>query len=148
MKFVKESVIEAPAERVFAFHEQPDAFERLQPPWQKYELVQPPASLEVGTEVVLKVKVGPLWQTIVAQHTGYEPGVSFVDEMVAGPFKRWVHRHVVTPEGDGRSRLTDDIEYELPLGAVGRLFGGAFARRNLERLFEYRHDVTRKACEG
>lgn len=147
MKFVKESVFRAPAERVFAFHERPDAFERLQPPWQEYELVAPPTSLDVGTEVVLRVKVGPLWQTIVARHVAYEAGVSFTDEMIEGPFKRWVHRHVVTPEGPDRARLTDDIEYELPLGALGRLAGGWFARRNLEKLFEYRHEVTRRACE-
>ena len=44
VRFVKESVIEASAERVFAFHEAPDAFERLQPPWQKTEIVQPVCS--------------------------------------------------------------------------------------------------------
>lgn len=148
MKFVKESVIDAPAERVFAFHEQPDAFEQLQPPWQTHELVKPPTSLEVGTEVILKVKVGPVWQTIVARHVEYEPGVLFVDEMVKGPFRRWVHRHVVTPEGPGRARLTDDIEYELPLGGLGRLVGGPIARRNLEKLFDYRHAVTRRVCES
>jgi ligand-binding SRPBCC domain-containing protein len=57
MRFVKESVINASAEKVFAFHEEPDAFERLQPPWQTTEIVQPPASLEVGTRVLLKVNV-------------------------------------------------------------------------------------------
>ena len=40
MKFVKESVINASAEKVFAFHEAPDAFERLQPPWQTTEIVE------------------------------------------------------------------------------------------------------------
>ena len=57
MRFVKESVIRASAKVVFAFHEAPDAFERLQPPWQKTEILQPPTSLEVGTRVILRVKV-------------------------------------------------------------------------------------------
>jgi len=147
MRFVKESVIRASAEEVFAFHEAPDAFERLQPPWQQTEIVQPPASLKVGTRVILKVKVGPLWQTIVAEHVAYEPGKMFADEMVEGPFSKWLHKHIVTPRGDGESVLTDDITYELPFGVLGRVFGGAFARKNLERLFEYRHRVTREACE-
>jgi len=34
MRFTKESVIRATPERVFAFHELPDAFERLMPPWE------------------------------------------------------------------------------------------------------------------
>lgn len=148
MKFVKESLIEASAEEVFGFHESPDAFERLQPPWQKTEIVQPPTSLEVGTRVILKAKFGPMWQTIVAEHVAYEPGKMFADRMVEGPFPKWLHKHIVTPKGPDKCLLTDDIEYELPLGAVGRFFGGWFARANLERLFEFRHRVTREACEG
>jgi ligand-binding SRPBCC domain-containing protein len=148
MRFTKESVIRAPAARVFAFHEAPDAFEQLQPPWQTTEIVHPPASLEVGTRVVLRVKVGPFWQTLVAEHVEYEPGRMFADRLVKGPFKTWLHRHIVTPRGEDTCVLTDDIEYELPLGALGRTFGGRFARKNLERLFDFRHRVTRKACEG
>lgn len=147
MRFVKESVIAASAETVFAFHEAPDAFARLQPPWQKSEVITPPSSLAVGTRVVLRTKVGPLWQTIEAEHVAYEPGKMFADRMNKGPFASWLHRHVVTPRGPRECTLTDDIEYELPLGALGRLFGAGFARRELERLFTYRHQVTREACE-
>jgi len=148
MRFKKKSIIKASAERVFAFHEAPDAFERLQPPWQKTEVIQPPSSLEVGTRVILRVKVGPFWQTMEAEHVEYEPGKMFADRLVKGPFAKWLHRHIVTPRGEDECVLTDDIEYELPLGILGRTFGGGFARRNLERLFEYRHQVTREACES
>ena len=148
MRFTKESVIKASAAKVFAFHESPDAFERLQPPWQESEVIQPPSSLEVGTRVILRAKFGPVWQTIVAEHVEYESGKMFADRMVEGPFPNWLHRHVVTPRGESECLLTDDIEYELPLGILGRVFGGWFATRNLERLFEFRHRVTREACEG
>jgi ligand-binding SRPBCC domain-containing protein len=148
MRFKKKSIIKASAERVFAFHEQPDAFERLQPPWQETKVVQPPTSLEVGTRVILKVKVGPFWQTMEAEHVEYEPGVMFADRLVKGPFKSWLHRHIVTPRGENECVLTDDIEYELPLGILGETFGGWFARSNLERLFEFRHRVTKEACES
>jgi ligand-binding SRPBCC domain-containing protein len=147
VRFVKESVIKASAEKVFAFHEAPDAFQRLQPPWQKTEIVQPPASLEVGTRVILRAKFGPLWQTVVAEHVAYEPAEMFVDRMVEGPFPKWIHKHIVTPKSEDQCILTDDIEFELPLGILGRALGGWIARRNLERLFDYRHQVTRKACE-
>lgn len=147
MRFVKESVIGASAEKVFAFHEARDAFERLQPPWQETQIVQPPASLEVGTRVILKAKLGPLWQTIVAEHVAYEPGYMFADRMLKGPFPKWIHQHIVTPRSEDECILTDDIEFELPLGFLGRVFGGWIARRNLERLFAFRHRVTREACE-
>lgn len=148
MRFVKEVVIAASVEKVFAFHEAPDAFARLMPPWQKAEIIQPPTSLAVGTKVLLRAKFGPFWKTIEAEHIAYEPGRMFADRMNRGPFARWVHRHVFTARSDTESVMTDDIEYELPLGALGRIFGGPFARRELERLFAFRHDVTRRACES
>ena len=147
MKFVRECEIAASAEIVFAFHEAPDAFARLLPPWQKSEIVQPPTSLAVGTKVVLRTKVGPIWQTIEAEHVAYEPGKMFADRMNRGPFAKWIHRHTVVPRGSEASTLIDDIEYELPLGILGRVFGSAFARHELEKLFAYRHHVTREACE-
>ncbi len=83
----------------------------------------------MGTKVVLRTKVGPFWQTIEAEHVAYEPGRMFADRMNKGPFARWLHRHIVTPRGPSECTLTDDIEYELPLGALGRIVGGAFASR-------------------
>ncbi|MGB5808910.1 MAG: SRPBCC family protein [Polyangiales bacterium] len=148
MRFIKESVIRASAAEVFAFHEAPDAFARLQPPWQTTEIIQPPTSLEVGTRVVLKVRVGPFRQTIVAEHVAYEAGRMFADRMVEGPFAKWLHQHIVTPQGNNECTLTDEVEVELPMGGLGRMFGSGFARRSLERLFAYRHEITREACEG
>ena len=148
MRFVKESVIEASSARVFAFHEEPDALARLSPPWQTTEIVQPPTSLAVGTRVVLRVRVGPFWQTFEAEHVEYEPGRMFADRLLRGPFPRWLHRHIVTPQGERRCLLTDDVDFDLPLGALGRVFGAPIARRELERLFAYRHEVTRAACEA
>lgn len=147
MRFVKESVIEASAARVFAFHEEPDALARLQPPFPPTEIEEPPRSLEVGTRVVLAMRLGPFRQRIVAEHVAYEPGRMFADRMVEGPFPFWLHRHIVTPEGPGRCRLKDDVEYELPLGVLGRIFGAPIARWQLRRLFDYRHRVTKEACE-
>jgi ligand-binding SRPBCC domain-containing protein len=148
MHFVKETVIAASAETVFAFHEHPEALARLTPPWQKTEILKAPTSLRVGTRVILRTKVGPLWQTIEAEHVEYEAGRMFADRIVKGPFRSWLHRHIVTPRGAKESLLTDDVTYELPLGVLGRVAGGPFARREIERLFAYRHEVTRAACEA
>ena len=148
MRFLKESAIAASASVVFAFHERPDALALLSPPWQSTIIVQPPSSLAIGTRVILRTKIGPFWQTIEAEHVAYEPGRMFADRMLKGPFTHWLHRHIVTPGGEHECLLTDDVDWELPLGVVGRLLGAALARRELERLFAYRHEVTRAACEG
>jgi ligand-binding SRPBCC domain-containing protein len=148
MHFEKRTRIEAPASVVFAFHERPDALQRLTPPWEKMDIVQPPASLAVGTIVKLSAHVGPLRMPIVAEHVAYDPGRSFTDRMVKGPFPEWLHHHRIVPDGERASYLVDDVTYALPLGRLGALVAGGAVRRRLERMFAYRHEVTRAACEG
>src|SRR4051794_33176630 len=109
MRFVKESTFPVSAAVLWAFHDRPDAFELLMPPWQRAELVQTAKSLEIGSRAVVRVRIGPLWQTILAEHFEYERGRMFADRMLEGPFRRWVHRHTITPHGPSESVLTDDI---------------------------------------
>lgn len=139
MRYVHESVITAPPEAVFAFHERPDALAKLLPPWEDLEVLQPPSSLRPGTRVLLRMWLGPLSLLWEAEHTLYEPGVLFQDRQVRGPFRRWVHTHRFLHGGAGRTVLRDEVEYALPL-----LFlpGAPLVRRRLRRMFEYRHAVT------
>ena len=148
--FEKRTRIAAPPARVFAFHELPDALQRLTPPWEASRIVErvPAEGLAVGTRVVLEVHVGPIRQRIVAEHTQFDPGRMFHDRMTEGPFARWEHTHLVEPDGAGGAWLVDHVDYALPLGALGQLGGGWFVRRKLDRMFAYRHDVTRRFCEA
>ena len=141
MQFIKESVFPATVEEVFAFHERRDAFELLQPPWEKVDIKLPPASLEVGTRVELSAKVGLLWIPIVAEHVGYEKNARFEDVMRKGPFARWHHKHLFYEHPDG-CRLRDEIEYAPPLGFLGRLAAPWLVVPKLKRMFNYRHEVT------
>lgn len=147
VKFEKSTVFDASVEDVFAFHERPEAFELLLPPWETTEIVQPPTSLAAGTTVVLRQKVGLFWITIEAVHVAYEKNVLFVDEMRRGPFAKWRHEHRFTAEGEG-CRLTDAIEYEPPLGPLGRLADPIAIRPRLRKMFDYRHEVTRRELAG
>lgn len=147
MRFVKESVIPAPVAAVFAFHERPDALARLQPPWERTRILTPPASLEVGTRVELRTRIGPLWTTVVAEHVAYERNRRFEDVMRRGPFARWRHRHLFLPHPQG-CRLRDEVDYEPPLGWLGRLADPLLIRPRLRRMFDYRHAVTRRAVAG
>jgi ligand-binding SRPBCC domain-containing protein len=163
-EFIKTSRFEAPADRVFAWHERPDAFERLTPPWEAAKVVERPGSLGGGSRAVILVGRWPLRIRWIAEHRDYRRydgrgavggggdggggGGEFTDVQIRGPFKSWVHRHIVTADGPGACTLTDHIRYDLPLGALGRLVGGPLVRRKLERMFDYRHRVTRAENEG
>lgn len=148
MKFVKESVIRASPERVFGFHEQPDVLSLLIPPWESARVIQPAKISEVGAEAIVETKVfGPITARWVAQHTVYEPPHMFEDMQLKGPFRSWRHRHVVAPHVDG-AILRDEIDYEPPLGFLGRVLAPILVQKRLQKLFDYRHEVTRRWCEG
>lgn len=140
-KFVKESLLDATREQVFAFHQRRDAFALLLPPWEETRVLVPPTSLDVGTRVVVQTKIGPLWFTIEAEHVAYVENERFEDVMRKGPFAHWHHKHLFLAHGQ-QCLLRDEIEYALPLGVLGNLFGAPIARRKLERLFAFRHEVT------
>jgi hypothetical protein len=146
MVFEFTTEIDAPARAVFAFHEAPDAFARLTPPWENVRVVRGGGSIAIGTRVLIQVALGPVPLVWEAEHTQYEKDRVFVDVQRGGPFRRWEHTHRFEDLPGGRSRLIDHIECEFPLGALGRLVGGPMVRRRLERLFEFRHRVTREAC--
>ena len=148
MKFIKESLIHASPERVFAFHELPDVFRRLMPPWEKSRIIQSAPNLLPGATAIIETRIlGLFKQRWVARHTLYDPPRMFEDVQVEGPFKSWHHRHVIKPHAEG-AILRDEIEYEPPLGLLGRLASPVAIEPRLRRLFDYRHKVTRQWCEG
>jgi ligand-binding SRPBCC domain-containing protein len=141
-RFVKQSEILAPVEAVFAFHERPDAFARLTPPWERVEIVEPPIGLQPGTRAVIKTFFGPIAKLWVAEHTEYEKNRLFADVQRSGPFAYWYHRHLFQPTARGTTIYTDEIEYALPLGRVADLLAGSIVLAKLERLFDYRHQIV------
>jgi ligand-binding SRPBCC domain-containing protein len=148
MRFVKESRIAAPPAVVFAFHESPGALQRLTPPWEKVALFEGGESIRPGSRVVLRTQIGPLKLQWIAEHTEYDPPRSFGDRQVSGPFASWSHRHLFLDDGSGGTLLRDEVDYEPPLGWLGRKFGGRFLEEKLEKLFEYCHEMTRKIVEA
>jgi len=148
MRFVKESLIRAEPERVFAFHELPDALARLTPPWERSRVLSAAPDLRVGSRAVIETRLfGFIPVRWVAEHTAYDPPRMFEDVQVEGPFKSWRHRHFVEPHEKG-ALLRDEVEYETPLAVLGRLAAARLVEPRLRRLFEYRHRVTRVWCEG
>ncbi len=140
--FEKVSTVPATPGELFDWHARPGAFARLAPPWQPMEVLSGPVSLEEGSRVRLRLGRAPLALPWTAEHTWVKPGSGFEDVQVAGPFRRWRHRHLFEPAAGSDSLLRDVIEYQLPLGALGEWLLGDRVRRDLERTFDYRHKTT------
>ncbi len=148
MNFVKESRIAAPPERVFDFHESPGALGRLTPPWERVVVESGGGSIRPGGRMTLTTTFGPLRLRWVAEHTEYDPPRLFADRQLSGPFASWYHRHRMIDDGHGGTLLRDEVDYALPFGAIGRWIGAGYIRRKLARMFDYRHEVTRRMIEA
>jgi ligand-binding SRPBCC domain-containing protein len=143
--FVKETRIPASPNDLFHFHERADALVKLIPPGEPLQVVVAPTSLQPGTRVVLRGSLLGLPLTWVAVHTEYDPPSLFADRQQSGPFEYWHHRHLFLDDGAGGTILRDEVEYALPFGWCGRVFGGWLVRGKLTAMFEYRHEATRRA---
>ena len=140
--FTRRTEFPVSVEALFAWHERPGAFERLSPPWDGVTVVERSGGIRDGARVVLSVPAGPVRTRWVIEHEGYVPNAQFRDVLRRGPFARWEHTHRFVSLGAGRSALEDVVEYDLPLGALGRIGGGALTRGKIGRAFAYRHAVT------
>lgn len=148
MKFVKESIIRCSPERLFAFHELPDAFERLVPPFEDAKVVQKADIAVIGSRAIIETKIfGLIPARWIAEHTAYDSPRYFEDVQISGPFKSWKHGHFIDPHADG-AVLRDEIDFEPPMSLIGDLAAPLFILPRIERMFEYRHEVTRKWCEN
>lgn len=138
--------IERPAAEVFAWHERPGAFVRLQPPWETVEVVSQKGGIRDGARVVLRAKAGPVWTLWEVEHRDYVAGKRFRDVQIKGPFAKWEHLHRIEPSGANACVLHDEITYALPFGGLGRA-GAGFVRSKLDRMFRYRHAITKADLE-
>jgi uncharacterized protein len=140
--FVKRSRIQAPVERLFAWHESPGALTALIPPGDPVRIVTRTGGLQTGAVVVFSVGRGPFRIRWIAVHRDYSQNRRFRDVQVKGPFAHWVHTHSFEADGTEASWLEDHVEYALPLGPLGSVLASAMVRRKLEKMFEWRHAVT------
>ncbi len=144
--FHTETIIEAPIADVFAFHRDTRNAKRIGHWAQPILGVEGDFPLDEGDEVVLRVLVLPVpvpqrWRVRV--RTLQEPSL-LVDETLDGPFRTFVHEHRFTDLGDGRTLMTDHIEYELPFGALGRLADALVVRRLMRPTFAHRQRRTQE----
>jgi ligand-binding SRPBCC domain-containing protein len=131
-----------PAAEVFEFICQPANLARVSPAELHMTVVEGPARIELGARLVIQARRWGMTQKMVSEITAYQPHVLFADTQCQGPFKKWVHTHLLEPV-DGGTRATDRIEYEPPGGLLGLIMTAGMIERELRWLFDYR----RKALE-
>ena len=147
LNFQYSSLIDASVETVWQFHERPDILELLTPPWQPVKIIRREGGLDVGAKSEFRLSLAGIPIPWIATHIECQSNRLFVDEQTEGPMESWVHRHEFKLE-NGKTRLTDAIAYEIPGGWLSELALGWWVDSRLKDMFRYRHEVTKKQCEG
>lgn len=124
-------------EEVFAFYADAFQLEAITPSWLSFSVLTPaPIRMKPGALIDYRLKLHGIpirWRTRIS---AWEPPYRFVDEQLRGPYRRWHHEHFFE-EVDGGTRCRDVVDYEVP---GGRLIHHLLVRRDLERIFTYRHE--------
>ena len=132
-----------PLNEVFLWHTREGAFERLNPPWQQFIVIERKGSVENNGVVKIRmVGFGPLQMKWVVKHFDYIEGKQFRDVQVSGLFSSWTHNHLFESLGSSSCQLQDHIEYSLPGGPLGGIIARNLVNKKLQKIFDYRHRIT------
>jgi len=80
---------------------------------------------------------GITW-TMTSTITAWDRPRCFVDEQRKGPFKSFRHEHLFEPVAHG-TRVADHVQFEAPLGLLGRVAERLVLARYLRRLIDVRN---------
>lgn len=141
--FQKDLIVDYDVEKLFRYHERPGVLRRLTPPWVNAEVLREPENIHAGSSAVIRLKKIGVKLDWVARHTEYEKNSFFKDAQLKGPFRFWQHNHYFKDISPGSSKLTDFVEYDLPLSGLLDIAAGRLVRKELERMFRYRHSVIK-----
>lgn len=126
-------------QRIFAFFSDPRNLEKITPPWLHFEILSNELALGRGTRIDYRLRIRGLpirWQSAI---TAWEPPMRFIDQQTRGPYKTWVHEHTFD-EHEGGTIAGDNVVYAVP---GGKLVQKLLVEPDLERIFQYRHEVLR-----
>lgn len=128
--------LDAPLDRVFAFFSDPENLELITPPSLRFRVIgQTPIEMRRGTKIDYRLELHgfPMrWQSEIPV---WDPPHRFVDRQLRGPYRLWEHDHRFEATDSG-TRCVDLVTFEVPFGAIAYPL---FVRRDLERIFAYRH---------
>jgi hypothetical protein len=137
-RLIRQQHVEGRLEDVFRYFKNPRNLEAITPPWLRFRVIgSSDPEIRLGTTVRYRLHLHgiPLsWESRIAE---YQEGVIFADEMVKGPYRRWYHRHVFRQTAAG-VEIEDVVDYQLPLGPLGRIAHAAVVRRQLTAIFDFR----------
>lgn len=133
-----EQWVPKPPEEVFPYFSSEKNLEALTPPFLSFSVTgKSTDEIKQGTLIDYRLSLHgfPLkWKTLIES---WDPGRSFVDTQLKGPYKKWHHTHEFVPFAGG-TLLRDRVLYRLPMGWLGDVSASWKVSRDVSTIFAYR----------
>ena len=133
-------------EQAWKFFSSPENLALITPGRLNFQIVSISGngSMYAGQIIQYRITVLPFvrmrWETEITEVV--ELSV-FTDVQRKGPYAYWSHKHLFT-EVEGGVEMTDELEYAIPFGPVGRLAHFLFVGREVKSIFDYRSHVLER----
>ena len=147
----------SPVEKVWEFYTDIKHLEIITPKRLNLRVVSATSQkLTQGSEIWIEGRVAMMfrkrWHSIITSSCPNQ--YEYVDEMLSGPFKKWRHLHRFSDTNNNnnvnsqkqKTKVIDEIDFELPYGIIGRLFD-RYTYRRLQKVFYHRKIATIEALE-
>ena len=138
----RSQILPVTMQEAWEFFSSPGNLSSITPAHMDFRIIDPSdAKMYAGQIIKYKVSVLPFVRVSwVTEITHVKEPEFFVDEQRFGPYALWHHQHRFR-EVPGGVEMTDEVNYALPLGFLGRLAHWAFVSRQLNSIFDYRFRV-------
>ena len=131
-------------EELFAFLSDAANLEAITPAFLNFEIATPrPIAMGEGTLIDYKLRVRGIPVRWRSKITAWQPPSRFVDEQVRGPYRLWIHEHILEPRDCG-TVMRDHVHYALWFDFVT----ARLVRRDIEAIFKYRRNMLRARLHG
>lgn len=138
--------IDVDVQRLYDFHTDTNNLPKITPPWIQVQVVSLKLPLYQGSEMELDItRFGMTlrWKMQIAE---LNPPECVCDKALKSPFASFVHHHRFETIDETKSLLCDELEFSLPLYPLS-LIALPFVKRDIRKMFEYRHLKTKTLLE-
>lgn len=147
-RFELVTLIRAPRERCFDLSRDIDLHVRSMVDSNERAIAGKTSGLiGLGEEVTWEARHFGVLHTHRSRITEYDRPRHFRDIQIEGRFARFEHDHFFTELPDG-TEMRDVLEFDSPLGALGKLVDWLILGRYLQRLIRERNELIRAAAEA
>jgi ligand-binding SRPBCC domain-containing protein len=138
-RFEQKQLLHCSTEEVWNFIRKPEGLITITPPEKKLKLCSTSDSeIKNGSVIEYELKILPFlklfWRSQISEVI---IGKEFTDIQLKGPFSYWKHRHIISESGNG-TEMHDILEYQIPLGIIGKAVNAIFVSSEIKKLFLHR----------